>query len=543
MSSVNPQPPPTPAPAGTPEEPAAQWQRLDARMLLLRPIEALKEIALPFVIAVVGLTATSDQPPLKFVALGGLGMVLIGTVPWLTTRYLVSEDQLRVRTGLINKKRLTTNLDRVRTVDVTASVLHRVLGLAKVEVGTGVDTQRIELNALSTAQAEALARTLQARSAAARSRTDAAAEDPGPTGTDGSQTPRPAVVPSEAEESPADPLATIEWSWLRFAPLSLSRLVVIAGAFGLLTQFVTLTKLIESLRGGYDWLAALGAFVAGLVVVVSLLVGWLIVSMGGYVVAWAGYALTAGPRTLHFSAGLMSTRSITIELGKLRGVMLDEPLLLRLGRGARLTALATGVGVGGTTSLLPPAPLRVCRTVGAQVLERGLADSEHAPLPSVRDQDADPLTVALIPHGGAARRRCHVRSQLAHLAWVAVVAVAGGWFGIGWWELLAIAAVLVWAVVVGELAYRNLGHALTRDHVVIGSGLLTRRRTVVERAGALGWVIDQSLFQRRAGLVTLTLPFAAGSERAVLRDVPVATALRLADRATPGLLGAFASAT
>lgn len=506
-----------------------QWQRLNPLMLLLGPISALKEIAVPFIVALVGVTATTDQPPLGFALVGAAFLVFLGAIPWLTTRYLLTDAQLQVRTGLINKKRLTANLERVRTVDVTATLLHRLLGLAKVEVGTGVDNTRIELNALSSAQAEEMAHALRTRSATARARLGAG----GPPDEMMSASPDDVGMPPE----PTDVLATIDWSWLRFAPLSLSRLVVLAGAFGVASQFINMATLVDAVSNGYDSVRALGVFVAGLLIALGGLVIWLIVSMGGYVVGWVSYRLTATPTTVQLSAGLLTTRSITIEQAKLRGVVVEEPVLLRMARGGQLTALATGVGLGGSTEILPPAPITVCRAVGGDVLRRGAPESadSQAAIPT-----ADPLTVSLIPHGPAARRRCHVRAQLAQLFWLAVIAVAAWWWALGWWALAPAAAVIGWGAMVGEQAYRHLGHALTADHLVMGDGLLTRRRTVIERAGILGWVVNQNLFQRRAGLVSVTVPIAAGGESVLIRDVPIVLAFPLADAATPGLLTEFA---
>ena len=50
------------------------------------------------------------------------------------------------------------------------------------------------------------------------------------------------------------------------------------------------------------------------------------------------------------------------------------------------------------------------------------------------------------------------------------------------------------AALVAETAYRHLGHATTRDHLVVGSGDLTRVRTVLEHDG----IIEKHAAARRA---------------------------------------------
>ena len=76
-----------------------------------------------------------------------LALVLVMTLSllrWFTTRYQISPQQVQRRTGLLRRRTVTTPIDRVRTVDVTAHALHRVLGLARVAIGTGSSDRKRE---------------------------------------------------------------------------------------------------------------------------------------------------------------------------------------------------------------------------------------------------------------------------------------------------------------------------------------------------------------------------------------------------------------
>ena len=75
--------------------------------------------------------------------------------------------------------------------------------------------------------------------------------------------------------------------------------------------------------------------------------------------------------------------------------------------------------------------------------------------------------------------------------------------------------------------------------VAVREGSLVRRRTVLTRDGIIGWNLRQSFFQRRAGVVTVEATTAAGRQRYAAEDVPAELAVRLADRALPGLLTPF----
>jgi putative membrane protein len=491
------------------------WRRLDPRKLLLDPVKVLGQFAVPGVVALVGVSSSDAGFQPWMLPILVIGPLLIGAVPWLTTWYRITDTQFQQRSGLLNKTTSTAPLDRVRSVDLEASLLHRVLGMTKVQVGTGVDDDRITLDALSKDSAADLRAFLLARRRAGAAA--ASTDDPTETAT------QPTVQPEADEEE--QELARIDWSWLRFAPFSLTRLVVVAGAVGLLSQVADDLPFLngDTLGAAWEWLRGFAIALVVVVALVSGLVGWVLIAVTGYVVQWWRMRLTREQGSLHLTAGLVTTRSISVEERRVRGVELTEPLLLRAVGGAELATLATGVGSGGHTPILPPCPREVAVRVGDDVLGR-----------------PGTLSLPLVAHGWRARRRCHVRQLWGVLVLTAVAVgpvVVLDW---PWWLPVAVAlgSAAVGALV-AEASYRHLGHVLTDEHLVAGSGALVRARTVLETDGIIGWVVSQSLFQRRAGLAHLTATTAAGAERVVVRDVPLPRALSLAHGATPGVLTDF----
>jgi putative membrane protein len=516
-------PPPRPAP-----DPEAGWQRLDPRMLLVGPFTALKQLAVPAIIAIIGTSASGFNP--MVVALIAVGLLLAGFLPWLTTRYRVTETQFQRRSGLISTKQVTAPLDRVRSVDLEAGPLHRVLGLSKVEVGTGVDDTRIELDSLATPQAEALQQSLLARLVEATEEPGSAAGWPAPEGEPlpGEPPPRAtplATSPHQPRQRQEEVLATLDWSWLRYAPLNLARLVIAAGALGALAQFGGELGVdpVDAGRSAYEGVRSYALEALVVVLLIGGALAWTVLSMAGYALQWSGLRLVRADGSIRVTAGLLTTRSTTIEEERVRGVEIREPVLMRAAGAAELYTLATGVGSGGTTQVLPASPT----AQDVRVADALLGTDE-------------PLHVRLVRHGPRARRRAHLRQQWALLPELAVTALLLLWWEASFWLVVpvALAAAAVNAVV-GELRYRHLGHALTEGHLVSGRGALARVRTVLEREGVIGWVVTQSFFQRRAGLATLTATTAAGPERVDVRDVPYATAVEVAAEATPTAVGEF----
>lgn len=493
------------------------WQRLSARNLLIDPVKVLGQFAFPAAIALVGISSGDRAMPWWAVPVVALGAVVFGVLPWLTTFYRTTDTQFQTRSGLLNKKSKTAPLDRVRSVDLEASLLHRLVGLTKVQIGTGVDDDRITLDSLTVREAADLRAFLLSRRAPVTVPADA---DTLPAGAD------EAAEPSGVRTGePARVLAEIDWAWLRFAPFSLARLVVVAAAVGALSQFGDQLPVADTAESAWHWVAqfALSLVIAGLVI--GALVSWVMVAVTGYVVQWWNMRLTREAGSLQLTAGLFTTRSITVEEKRVRGVEMKEPVLLRLVGGAELATLATGVGSGGVTAILPPCPRSVATSVGADVLET------H-----------EPMSVALTQHGPAARRRAWIRQLWGALLVTAIPLVASLWLAVPTWLPVVVGVVaLAFAAVSGESAYRHLGHATTPEHLVVGSGELTRVRTVLEHDGIIGWVVQQSWFQRRLALATLVATTAAGAERVVARDIPLTAAIRLADASTPGVLSPWLS--
>ncbi len=506
-----------------PEEPSeTPWRRLSVRMLAVHPVmEVLR--ALPALVGVL-ILGVSQGGAGHLWGLIGVGVVVgLGLVRWATTTYRVTEHQVQVRRGLLRRNTLTVPRDRVRSVDLTAHFMHRLLGLQRLAIGTGQADQRggagLRLDALSTADAHQLRdellhqrRPATGSSAAARPTTSAAGAPPTP--------------PRETE------LARLQPHWFRYAPFSLYGLFTIFVTVGLVgqlanefqvrpDQFGPVQDIVDTVSG-----APLGVSVAGVVAVAILLIAFF--STLGYLLTFWGFRLTrTDSGTLHVTRGLITTRAITIEERRLRGVELSEPALLRMVGGARLAAITTGVRAGtdaqrGGSLLCPPAPRDTVLAVAERIV--------GAP---------NPLAAPLTGHGPAATRRRYTRAIVPAL--LLFGALLAGALTLGWPAPLCVTAavLLVLAVPLARQRARNLGHTVVGPFLVARQGALNRRHSALADAGVVGWRLHRSYFQRRAGVVTLSATTAGGRHHYDVLDAPAATAVELADRITPGLLTPF----
>jgi putative membrane protein len=484
----------------------ADWRHLDVRMLLVHPVNELIRF-LPLVIGVFVLGSSSEGDPWHY--LGVAVPILLGLWRFASTRFRITGGQIELRRGLLSRRVLTAPLDRVRTVELTASPIHRLLGLAKVEIGTGSGTvhndNRLVLDSLGTAEGRRLRAELLGRA-------PLVADVPG------------AAVPATVPETV---IMRLDPAWVRFAPLTTSGLLIALATLGGSSGFLgnalgraANSSSVDERVGALPLLVTVPVGVLVFLVVISVL------AISGYVLANWGFTLSRDGtgRSFHVRRGLLTTRETSIDVERLRGLEVHEPLGLRLAGGGRLTAIVTGLGrrSEGSTALVPPAPRAVVVGVGEHVLG-----------------EAGPLRVALTPHGPAARRRRHLRALVP----TSLLPVALGtlWLAAGWPLWLALVALLAPGAGLWLAAdrYAGLGHALTEHHLVVRSGSLQGHRDALQRGGIIGWNIRQTFFQRRAGLVTLSATTAAGRQAYHALDLPEEVAIALADAAVPGLLGQF----
>lgn len=472
-----------------------QWQRLDPRMLLVHPVRELVRF-LPALVAVYVVGSRSGG---TWQLLGVVVPVVLGLLRYLTTRFRVTGGRIELRRGLLNRHVLSAQLDRVRTVDVSASLIQRLLGLTTVRVGTGTastdDDERLDLDGLPRERAQRLRDTLLHAG-----------------GTAGTADP-PATAPLTLRLDPR---------WVRYAPLTSTGLVATAAAFGAASQlldnldaFGRVDPSSWSLSGALA--VALPAGVLAVLVLVSLL------AMAGYVVTNWRFRLSHAAGAWRASRGLLTTRETSIDDERIAGLSVAEPAGLRLARAARLTAIVTGLGRTQQASavLVPPAPRRVVDDVATQVL--GVDAPVRAPLQG---------------HGPAATRRRWTRALLLPTL-LLLLTIAAVTTGAGpAWLLVPAVALLAGALLAADRS-AGLGHALAAGHVVARSGSLLRRRDLLGCEHVIGWTWRATYLQRRVRLTTLRATTAGGRQAVAILDLPESDSLRLARRATPGLVDQF----
>lgn len=493
----------------------AEWLRLNRRMLGVH-LKWLIPPALTIVLYAIWTGGDMNEAALFrlafFSALFALVTVL-RTVQLLTTRFRVTSELFEMRSGLLLRQHRSIPRDRIRRVDLAASPVHRLFRLTVLRIGTGQQHGgaggEITLSALGNRDALALREELLRRSAAA----------PG----------------EQAADDAERPVAELDWSWIRYAPLTVWGALAMAAVAGAVVKVadwfgLSLNRLFEassvflsSLSGGEVVAVLVGTFV---------LIGGLS-SLLVFAEQWWNYRLEReGLYTYRIRRGLLTTRQIAIDRRRIRGVEVTQPLLMRLAGAARVEVIATGLDVSDDdyTSLqvLTPAVPRA----EADRIAAAIAEEESSPTKSAR----------LRAHPRTALRRRLLRAVVAAAVPVAALAALGLTIAPGLLDAAWILALVLFpvAVLLGVDAYRALGHATAGGYLVTRYGALHRRTAALRRDGVIGWKFTQSPTQRLARLTTVSAITAAGKSGAYkVRDVGVSDGLRLADEAVPELLAQF----
>lgn len=507
--------PPTGSEAAPEAEPA---YRLSPLTLVTSPLNYLRNYLVPVLVAVIAGTYSFNPWMLGGAAAAVVTMLLSGLLTWYTLRYQVGAERLEIRRGLINRSRRSIPLERIRGVDISSNLLHRMLGLAVVKIEAaagGGASEEGKLDAVTAQEAERLRHVLLQRRAylsggeESGPRAEGAAAEPGAT---------------EAIEE-TEVFFTMPTSWYLYSVLSLGYLLTPFVAMATLLGFVSQglgeamgDRVGDTVYELYRWAAEVAVSLlvaAAVVLVLVLLVAMPLFAVVSYAVTHWRFTLRRRGDTLVAERGLLTRQSVTLEKRRIRGHELVDNPLERTRSAVHLRAIVTGLGQAATRAMLMPTGPR---SRVEEVVERALT----------------PFRGTLVRHPRAALGRRLFRA----VAPFALAAALAAYFA-PVWVAAALAVLAVLGVPLGLDRYRSLGHGEDGYQVSVRSGSLRRVQAVVVRDAIIGWNWRQTLFQRRVGLADLELSVGAGSGGYSAIDAGFGESVAFAHDVTPEMVRPF----
>lgn len=286
-----------------------------------------------------------------------VGGFVFGYASWLRTRYWITEDELRIDTGVLYHQSRRIRIDRLQGIDIVQPFIARLFGLAELKIDVAGGDREGSLAYLPLAEAHQVREVLLARrDAVRRSAGPVTVETQTPDGVD------PAWAPPEHEIARLE-LPTLLLSML----LSWETVGTVVG--GVVVSVLALTA------GGAVAIPVLPVFAGFALIQVRKLS------------AHHGFTVSQTSAGLQIRRGLLERTTQTIALARVQGVLLSEPVLWRRMGWARLDVAIAGYGSGSeseggpsATTVMPVAP----RPLVMQLARHLLGDDV--------DPDAVPLT-------------------------------------------------------------------------------------------------------------------------------------------------------
>jgi putative membrane protein len=492
--------------------------RLHPVWIVLRAIETLRGFAVPLIIVLVSRRSMTDL--IGFGVVGAAVAVSIATraVTWTRTSYEITGEGIWSRTGLIDRRERFLPVERIQSVNVSESVLHRLFRVVRVTIESAAGGQSgadITLDALTRETAEELRRRIASRQlqGASAGVVDAGAVgatagvDPGTVTAERS---RVATLAAEGEL-----IRALSYRELVLAGVISGRIGPFAAAVGALIQFGD-----DLLPSSIYERVALSAADLTVQIVIALLftvavIAWL-VSIVGTLVVYGGFELRRLDDRLLIGYGLLDRRKVSVPIARIQAVTVSEGVLAQpIGR-ASLRYISAGDGrtSGETGTLLPILP----RAEVAAILDR-IAPTLSADIGAVPFEG--------IP--GRALRR-YMLAPTWTVLFLTPIVCALVWLVLDWpWERGLLTLLLAPLTLLFGLAQFRAtgwwigptGQIVTRSRPMARVTFVTTRRRVQFAQAASDYL------QRRSDLATFSAAVPGGGGRIEIQHLDRGVATRL----------------
>ena len=439
----------------------SEGRRLHHAAVLAGVIDQLRGFIVPIIVlALIGAQGPRESMARAalYAAIGIVISTTLAAIRWSTTRWDITDDSVRLRTGVLSEKITVVPFDRVQAIDTTRGPIQRLFGVVEAQVQTAGGGKRgeIVLSAVSEAEAEELRQAVRHGAGAA-----VAVEH----------------VPEE-----------LTWE---LGPRGLAAAAATSGSLGVLLPFVA-----AATQWGNDIFGdnaaqrllpgTVGQALRDLAIVV--VAAWLL-SFAGNVAAFAGFQLVRDGERLRVHRGLIARREASVPVERVHAVrVLEGPLR-------------------------QPFALATVRIDSAGYVHE--AASAQTIFPLVRREEVPALIARFLPEFAGdidqlepvpprAARRYITPLAVPWPVAAAVLALVVGPAGL----LLALGA--MFGVALGFARYRAAAYRLEDARVVFRGRRLARSTAVAMPARLQEVHLTANLFQRRARLATLVVGIGSG---------------------------------
>jgi len=499
-------------------ESAPVFQRLHPASLLFSLGSVLRRFLIPGLIVL--FLGRGERTEIWAMVLAVPALVYAVAI-YLSLRYAFALDGLVIKSGILRRTERHIPYEHIQNVDMTRTVVHRLLGVADVIIQTASGTEaEATLRVLSRAAAE------EVRARLFRERRRAVAEVPGGASTTSPQPfarPAPGFSANLTDEPLSGgrilhrvPLGDL----VKLGLISNRGLVALAAVLAAATQFDLLPsgEQIESTVGpvssDFLWNSPAGWLLLALLAAVAV-VGLRALSVLWAIATFFGFRLLRDGDELRTSFGLLTQRLLTIPRHRIQLLEIHASLLHRVFDAVTLKARTAGAvrpdaAASSLDALLPIAP----------------REAAYGLLPEIQSELTAPPTDWQGVHPRAVRR-----AFVVSVLWLAGPLLVLGFAYPPWGSLGGL--VLPLAYLFARQRVRHMGYAVTSQSLWYRRGWLSRECRIIRTSKIQAVMIRESPFDRRHEMATLAIDAAnagaVGAAAIRLPYLPREAAARLHD--------------
>ncbi|MGV8083372.1 MAG: PH domain-containing protein [Coriobacteriia bacterium] len=533
-----------------------------ASYIALRTVRAIKDSAIALLALFFALTQNVRRLPPEVLPTAAaiavpvflLGLLTFAFVSYKRFTWELTGTELHVYRGILFKHETHIPFQRVHSIDYSAKIIERILGVVtlRVETAGGSAKAEAEIPALRLAEAEALRSEIFARKgrlaagiAGGNAVEGATAERAGGEEYDFagelgrfSESMRGAFAGEYDDSAPIEYEHRLTTKELIIVGISSSNvlLLVLAG-FGGLTQILDLigaddSVLFDVARNAATRVLSYGLVIAIVAVVLVLLFAWTI-SVIATIIRYGGFTVRRRGGRIETERGLLEHRFAGVALDRIQSVKIKQGVLRRMLGFAEISlesvasfSAAMKDSNSGTTGLVVHPLIRrskIDEFVAALLPEFSNAPTELLPLPD------------------RAKRRSIFRATLWPGLVYAAIATSFNLFALPYldvpvWVAPLVAVVLLLpGVFLGYLSWKTRGYARDDDMLVLRTGVLGLETVIVPRR-KIQWARSvANPFQRRLRLASISVWTAAGlgGSANAIRDVDAEVAREVLEWVEP----------
>ncbi|WP_443130834.1 PH domain-containing protein [Gracilibacillus sp. D59] len=447
-------------------------KRLHPAGMIFNIIQAIRQSVfgfLPIVILAVG----NDE--WFYVILGAsilIGLIIVFSVlSWFRYTYQLEEDQIRIEQGILIRKKRTISKHRIQSIDLSQNIIHRIMGLTKVQIETAGSDHRIDaaLSAVTMADGKMLHDQLKYKKQVKVDEN----ED-----TEGTQQ----EIKEEVQEKDY-PQKKVTPKTLLVAGSTSGSFGIILGLFGLVFSEIETFIPDRFYNQATEWLFSQATQVLIAFTVIVLILLWMLGILQTLIQYW-NFTITRYDKELFITRGLLEKKQSTIPLKRIQAVGIKETIIRQpLGLASVYVDIASG---------------EIGKSQEMHTLIFPLMRKKHIPsflkelLPEYRYEPEGMIKLSnkAIPY-------YLVRAAILPL--IATIVIAIMFFKFAWIPLV----VTLLTCIYGYFQFKSTGYLIQDQQLLVQSRAISKDTALIPHKRLQSLKKKQHILHRKQGLATL----------------------------------------